>query len=105
VKDLLSNELILLKEELTDANNEALCLEKQIDNEKSVIDVEGARFRKLLTMCNKNKDNLVSINSAHMENLDKTIKETNNRINDHNNMFNMNIEKLTQQHQSLDQDD
>lgn len=40
-----------------------------------------------------------------MDNLDKTITETNNRINDHKNMFNMNMEKLNQQHQNLDQDD
>jgi len=40
-----------------------------------------------------------------MDNLEKTITETNNRINDHNSMFNMNMEKLNQQHQSLDHDD
>jgi len=82
-----------------------LCLEKQIDNEKNIIAVEGARFNKLLTICEKNKANLMSINNAHMDNLDKTITETNNRINDHNSMFSMNVDKLNQQHQSLDQDD
>lgn len=59
----------------------------------------------MLTISEKNKANLVSINTAHMDNLDKTTTETNNRINDHNSMFNMNMEKLNQQHQSLDQDD
>lgn len=94
MKDLLSNELILLKEELTDAHNEALCLEKQIENEKNIIGVEGQRFHKLQTISDKNKANLVSINHAHMDNLEKTITETNNRINDHDNMHHMNMEKL-----------
>lgn len=90
----MTNELILIQEEVLDCNNEILNLEKEIDNERNMARIETMRQNKIIESLTFNKEKMLDIHNNYVNNLEKIKSNTNIRIEEHSNMFNGNIVNL-----------